>query len=332
MKRCRIGIIGAGRIGKLHAENIYHQLPQFDLVGIADPYVNQDWAQSLAIPMITTNSDELIQHPEIDAVLIASPSNLHTEQIIAASIEKKAVFCEKPLGLTEIDIETTLIMVEHHQTLLQVGFNRRFDPNFSTIQKRVKSGDVGVPHLVQITSRDPLPPPKEYIKASGGLFMDMAIHDFDMARFLMGSDVTEVYATGSVLINQDFAECNDVDTAVIQLRFANGALGVIDNSRKAVYGYDQRVEVFGSEGSLLAKNQTQHAVTHLNQNETQSSNPLYFFLERYQAAYVAELEAFYDAWLHQKSSPVSGNDGLQALRMATAAKKSLQMNQPIRVH
>lgn len=331
IKRCRIGIIGAGRIGKLHAENIVKRIPQFALVGIADPYVDKTWAESLQIPDIQKDVNALIHDDNIDAVLIASPSNLHTEHVIAASNAGKAIFCEKPLGLTIEDIELAMGAVNKNQTLLQVGFNRRFDPTFAHVQQQVQQGAIGKPHLVKITSRDPACPSKEYCETSGGLFMDMAIHDFDMARFLTGSDVTEVYASGAVLINESFAEFNDVDTAIIHLRFANGALGIIDNSRQAVYGYDQRVEVFGAEGSLQANNHTENAVVHLNKSGTRHANPLYFFLERYQAAYVAEMEAFYLAWLNAHPSPVSGNDGLQALRIAMAAKQSLQSNLPVAV-
>lgn len=328
MKRCRIGIIGAGRIGKLHAENLIKRLPQFSLAGIADPFVDRTWGEALSIPKILTDADELIDDDQIDAILIASPSNLHTTQVIAASNKGKAVFCEKPLGLTIEEIEKVIEITDKNKTLLQIGFNRRFDPTFAQVQKQVQAGAIGKPHLVKITSRDPACPSKEYCKTSGGLFMDMAIHDFDMARFLTGSDVTEVYAAGAVLINEDFAEYDDVDTAVIHLRFANGALGIIDNSRQAVYGYDQRVEVFGAEGSLQANNQTEHGVVHLNKTGTRHANPLYFFLERYQAAYLAEMEAFYLAWNNSNESPVTGNDGLQALRIAMAAKKSLQNNLP----
>jgi myo-inositol 2-dehydrogenase/D-chiro-inositol 1-dehydrogenase len=328
MKRCRIGIIGAGRIGKLHAENISNRLPHFELAGIADPHLDIKWAQQLRIPLQSNFAADLIEHPDIDAILIASPSTLHTDQVVAASNAGKAIFCEKPLGLTIDAIEKVINIVDKNKTLLQIGFNRRFDPTFARIQKQVQNGDVGRMHLLKITSRDPACPTKEYCSTSGGLFMDMAIHDFDMARFLTGSDVTEVYAAGAVLINPDFAEFNDVDTAIIYLRFENGALCVIDNSRQAVYGYDQRVEVFGERGSLQANNQPQHGVVHLDQTGTKHANPLYFFLERYQSAYIAEMEAFYHAWLENKSSPVSAHDGLQALRIAMAAKHSLESNQP----
>lgn len=330
-KRCRIGVIGAGRIGKLHAENIAYRLPQFKLMGIADPYLDIDWAKSLHVPIITQESHELLHHSDIDAVIIASPSNMHIQQVLTASKLKKAIFCEKPLGLTEEDIENCLSQIKQDKTLLQIGFNRRFDPNFANIAMRVRAGEIGMPQLLRITSRDPACPSKEYARNSGGIFMDMTIHDFDMARFLMNSEITEVYAAGAVLINPDFKEFNDIDTATVQLRFENGALGVIDNSRQAVYGYDQRVEVFGAQGMLIAENQKQNNVLQYHREGTQASNPEYFFLERYQTAYIMELEAFYEAWLNHKESSVNGYDGLQALRIANAANASLRTNKAIKV-
>lgn len=328
-KICRIGIVGAGRIGKLHAENIVFHLPQFKLEAIADPFLDRHWAEKLEIPHTSDKTDEVLYHSDLDAVLIASPSHWHLKQIIAASSSHKAIFCEKPIGLDEEEIESVLKIVESNNTLLQLGFNRRFDPNFANIQKRVQVGEVGAPHILRITSRDPACPSKEYCATSGGIFMDMSIHDFDMARFLMQSEIVEVYATGAVLINPDFEQFHDVDTAIIQLRFANGALGVIDNSRQAIYGYDQRIEVFGSDGMLLAENQIEHTVTRYSRGMTDSAKPQYFFLERYHQAYLAELHAFYDAWNTNASSPVSGFDGLQALRIAKAAKQSLETHLPV---
>lgn len=327
--RCKIGIVGAGRIGKLHAEQIKAHLPQFELVAIADPNIDVHWAQNLSIRNVSRQVEEVLFHTDLDAVLIASPSTLHLEHIRAASEAGKAIFCEKPIGLDEDEILVTLDLVNKQRTFLQLGFNRRFDPSFSLLQKRVQSGEIGVPHLIKITSRDPACPSKEYCATSGGIFLDMSIHDFDMARFLTRSEVVEVFAMGSVLINPDFKELQDVDTAIVQLRFANGALGVIDNSRQAVYGYDQRVEVFGSEGMLLASNQTEHNVTHFSKTCTANGNPKYFFLQRYQQAYVDELNAFYDAWANNKPSPVSGEDALQALRIAKAAHYSLHNNKPV---
>ncbi|MDP1603353.1 MAG: inositol 2-dehydrogenase [Legionella sp.] len=325
---CKVGIIGAGRIGKLHAENIRH-LPQFSLTAIGDPALDTAWASSLQIPFTTKDTDEIINHQGIDAIIIASPSTLHIEQIKAASNAGKAIFCEKPIGLIEADIQSALQVVNANNSLLQLGFNRRFDPSFAALQQRIKQGEIGAPHIIRITSRDPACPSKEYCATSGGIFMDMTIHDFDMARFLSSSEVVEVYATGAVLINPDFEAFNDVDTAIVQLRFANGALGVIDNSRQAVYGYDQRIEVFGAKGMLLAENQHENGVKYYSPEIIKSAKPLYFFLERYQQAYLDELRAFYDAWVNKTPSPVSGSDGLQALRIAKAAQTSLETKQPV---
>lgn len=328
-KLCRIGVIGAGRIGKLHAEHIRYHLPQFDLQVLADPNLDMNWAERLSIPTLSNRVEDILFHPELDAVLIASPSSLHLDHISAASEAGKAIFCEKPIGLNEDKITTVLEQVKANNTLLQLGFNRRFDPSFANLQRRVHAGEIGAPHIIKITSRDPACPPTDYIATSGGMFMDMTIHDFDMARFLAQSEVTEVYATGAVLISEDFKLHNDIDTAIIQLRFANGALAVIDNSRQAVYGYDQRIEVFGAQGMLLAANQLEHSVTHYSNASTAQANPEYFFLERYHQAFIAELASFYDAWLHNKPSPVSGEDGLQTLRIAKAALKSLETRLPV---
>lgn len=331
METCRIGIIGAGRIGKIHAENMYRHLPQFQLMGIADPYMDLNWAETLNVSLLTADCDEIIHHPDIDAVLIASPSSLHIEQIMAAIRAKKAIFCEKPIGLSEEEIRTCLSEVESQHTLLQVGFNRRFDPSFAYLQERVQAGEIGQPHIIRITSRDPACPSLDYIKTSGGMFMDMTIHDFDMMRFVCHSEVVEVFAIGAVLIKPEFAEYNDIDTATIHLRFANGSLGVIDNSRQAIYGYDQRIEVFGSKGMLLAHNQNQHRVETWNTTGRSKALPPYFFLERYHIAYIAELKAFYQTWVNAKPSLVSGEDGLQALRIAKAAQHSLMTQQLVRI-
>ena len=328
---CRIGIIGAGRIGRLHAENIQSKLPQFQLLGIADPYLDTAWADGLGIPLCGTSPEALLTHPDIDAVLIASPSSRHIEHLVMASDAGKAIFCEKPLGLTEADILLALKVIHQNNTFLQLGFNRRFDPHFANIQQRVSRDEIGHPHVLKITSRDPCCPSKEYIAQSGGLFMDMTIHDFDMARFIMNSEVIEVFASGAVLINPEFEALQDIDTAIVQLRFANGALGVIDNSRQAVYGYDQRLEVFGREGMLWADNQLQHGVHKLDKYSSSAANPHYFFLERYQQAYINELTAFYDAFSRQAPSPVPGSAGLQALRIAIAAQASLLSHQPVHV-
>lgn len=328
-KQCRIGVIGAGRIGKLHAEHIKYHLPQFKLLAIADPNLDKKWADNLSIPCLSNKVEDVLFHSELDAILIASPSNLHLEHLQAASESGKAVFCEKPIGLHKDDIISALKLVKANNTLLQIGFNRRFDPSFAHLQKRVQAGEIGAPHIVKITSRDPACPPISYVATSGGMFMDMTIHDFDMARFLTQSEVVEVYATGARLINPDFEAYNDVDTAIIQLRFANGALGVIDNSRQALYGYDQRIEVFGAKGMLQAANQVEHSVTHYTQTSTAAANPLYFFLERYHQAFIAQLHSFYESWANNKPGAVSGEDALKALEIALAANQSLETQQPV---
>ncbi|KTC87740.1 MULTISPECIES: inositol 2-dehydrogenase [Legionella] len=328
-KKCKIGIIGAGRIGKLHATNIKYRLPQFEVAAIADPNLDENWAKSLDISIIGSCADELIFNKDLDALLLASPSNLHCAQIKAASNAGKAIFCEKPIGLSEEEIRSALEVVEGNKTLLQLGFNRRFDPSFASLQKKLKSGAIGNSQLIRITSRDPVCPSKEYCATSGGMLMDMTIHDFDMARFLTASEVVEVYAMGAILINPDFEAYNDIDTAIIQLRFANGALGVIDNSRQAVYGYDQRIEAFGSQGMLLAENQLNNSVKTYSAQQSNFANPLYFFLERYEQAFIAELTAFYESWTNKASSVVSGFDGLQAHLIAKAAKQSLETNLPV---
>lgn len=328
-KKCHIGIIGAGRIGKLHAQHIQDYLPQFTLTAIADPEIDIDWAQSLSIKQISKEAEDILHDPNLDAVLIASPSTLHIEQIIQATKAGKAIFCEKPIGLNEEDILSILNLLKANNTLLQLGFNRRFDPSFSTMQQRIQAGEIGKTQLLKITSRDPACPPESYIASSGGLFMDMSIHDFDMARFIMQSEVVEVYTTGAVLINPQFEAYEDVDTAITQLRFANNTLAVIDNSRQAVYGYDQRIEVLGEKGMLLVTNQLEHSVLHYSKNTTTQANPQYFFLERYQQAFIAELRAFYDAWVNNKQSPVSALDGLQAHKIAKAAQHSLKTGLPV---
>lgn len=326
---CRIGILGAGRIGKRHAENLSQHLPMFKLLAIADPDINEKWAKSLNIKHVFNEAAPLIHHPDLDAILIASPSALHVEHILAASAAKKAIFCEKPLGVSEDKIPELLAKLEKDNTFLQVGFNRRFDENFAYLKQCIMGNDIGSPQLISITSRDPVCPPTEYAKTSGGLFFDMSIHDFDMARFLMGSDIIEVFATGARLIDPQLEIFEDVDTAIIQLRFASGALGVINNSRQAIYGYDQRVEVLGSKGLLQAENSLNNTVKLFNQTETLLANPKYFFLERYHQAFLSEMKAFYQAWSEKAPSPVSALEAYKAMNVAFAANRSLKSGQPV---
>ncbi|MDP6211745.1 MAG: inositol 2-dehydrogenase [SAR324 cluster bacterium] len=331
MKPVTFGIIGAGRIGKLHADNLLNRVDGARLKAITDPFLDEDWAASRNIPLTGKDHRILLDDPEIDAILIGSPSAEHAPQMIECAEAGKHIFCEKPIALDPEIIRNALAEVDKSGVKLQVGFNRRFDPNFSSVQNQVASGALGAPHIIRITSRDPAPPPAEYVAGSGGMFLDMTIHDFDMARFLSGSEVTEVHAYGTVLVDPEIGKAGDIDTAVISLKFANGALGIIENSRKAVYGYDQRVEVFGAKGTAIADNNTPTSMIVLNESGTIRDKPLYFFLERYKTAFVSEMQAFVDAIREDKPTLVSGKDGLIPVLIAMAAKESLKTGNPVQV-
>ena len=330
-KTVTFGIIGAGRIGKLHADNLLSRVEGARLKAITDPFLDEEWAASRNIPVTGKDHRIMLDDPEIDAILIGSPSVEHAPQLIECAEAGKHIFCEKPIALDPEIIRNALAEVDKSGVKLQVGFNRRFDPNFSAVQQQVSSGALGEPHIIRITSRDPAPPPADYVAGSGGMFLDMTIHDFDMARFLSGSEVTEVHAYGAVLVDPEIGKAGDIDTAVISLKFANGALGIIENSRKAVYGYDQRVEVFGSKGTVLADNNTPTSMVIFNESGTIRDKPLYFFLERYEKAFVAEMKAFVDAVREKTPTPVSGNDGLATVLIALAAKQSLKSGKPEKV-
>jgi myo-inositol 2-dehydrogenase/D-chiro-inositol 1-dehydrogenase len=332
VEKLNIGIIGAGRIGKLHAENIY-RIPEANIKAISEIFVNniKDWAEGLGIEMVTNDYKDILNDPEINAVLICSPTDTHIQFIIEAAQAGKHIFCEKPISFDITQTKRALEVVMQEGVKLQTGFNRRFDHNFKRVRDMILQGKVGVPHIVKVTSRDPEPPPKEYIKVSGGMFIDMTIHDFDMARFLAGSDVEEVYVQGAVLVDSVFSECNDVDTAITTLKFQNGSLGVIDNSRKAIYGYDQRVEVFGSNGNVTVKNDFSNSAELTTGEGVYQDKPKYFFLERYSEAYVEEIKVFIDCVLNGKDVPVDGNDGMQAELIAQAAQRSLIEGRPVKL-
>ena len=331
MKNLTFGIIGAGRIGKLHADNLLNRVEGARLKAITDPFLDEDWAAYRNIQLTGKDHRIMLEDPEIDAILIGSPSTEHAPQLIECAQAGKHIFCEKPIALDPIIIRNALAEVDKSGIKLQVGFNRRFDPNFSAVQQQVASGALGDPHIIRITSRDPAPPPAEYVAGSGGMFLDMTIHDFDMARFLSGGEVTEVHAYGAVMVDPDIGKAGDIDTAVISLKFDNGALGIIENSRKAVYGYDQRVEVFGAKGTAMADNNTPTSMVVLNESGIIRDKPFYFFLERYEKAFVAEMQAFVDAIREDKPTLVSGKDGLVPVLIAMAAKESLKTGKPVQV-
>jgi myo-inositol 2-dehydrogenase / D-chiro-inositol 1-dehydrogenase len=329
-----IGIIGAGRIGKIHAENIAYFIPQAKIKAIADVNMTpviEAWAKELGVQTVTKDPRVLFEDKGIHAIVICSSTDTHADFVVQAATAGKHVFCEKPVDTTIAKVKAALEAVEKAKVKLQVGFNRRFDHNFKRVRELVDSGAIGSPQIIKITSRDPAPPPVSYVAVSGGIFLDMMIHDFDMARFQAGSEVVEVFAQGAVLVDEAIGKAGDVDTAIVTLRFANGALGVIDNSRKAVYGYDQRVEVFGSKGSAAAENDAPSTVRLSTEAGVSGDKPLYFFLERYKEAFIAEMRAFIECVASGTTTPVTGEDGLQDLYVALAAKKSLAEGRPVKL-
>jgi myo-inositol 2-dehydrogenase/D-chiro-inositol 1-dehydrogenase len=329
MRTITVGVLGAGRIGRLHSENLF-KMPGVRVKSIADPYTDfSTWPP----PHVATGTDPdlVLKDAEVEAVLICSPTPTHAPLTEAAAKAGKHIFCEKPVDLDPDHIRRTLEVVERAGVKMQVGFNRRFDPTFARVRRAVTEGDVGDIHIVKITSRDPEAPPVSYVESSGGIFLDMTIHDFDMLRFVTGSEVETVHAMGAVLIDPAIGKAGDVDTAVTTLKMANGALAVIENSRQAVYGYDQRVEVFGSKGSAEAGNETANRVTFSTVTGVRGDNPLYFFLERYQASFVAEMEAFFACIREDADPPVGGRDGLMSVLIGRAAVRSMADNRPVTV-
>jgi myo-inositol 2-dehydrogenase/D-chiro-inositol 1-dehydrogenase len=329
MRTITAGVLGAGRIGKIHANNLM-AMPGVRLKAIVDPYADfKEWPGS----GVTTSKDpeEVLNDRAIEAVVICSPTPSHADLTEAAAKAGKHVFCEKPIDVDPGRIRATLKTVEKSGVKFQVGFNRRFDPTFARVRQAVVNGEVGDVYLVRVTARDPAAPPIAYVKTSGGMFADMTIHDFDMARFLSGSEVEEVHAYGAVLVDPAIGAAGDIDTAVISMRLASGALAVIENSRQAVFGYDQRVEVLGSKGGIEAFNETPARAVLRSSAGVRHENPLYFFLERYQRSFVIELEAFFASIRDDKEPPVGGNDGLMDLLICLAASKSLVENRPVKV-
>ncbi|MBT2736970.1 inositol 2-dehydrogenase [Bacillus sp. ISL-7] len=333
MTSLTVGIIGAGRIGKLHVDNL-RKIPQIRIKSVSDVVIDhlEAWGKEKQIEVLTNDYHELLEDPDIQAVFICSPTNTHATIIKEAALAGKDIFCEKPVSFSVEETEEALAVVEKAGVKLQIGFNRRYDPNFRRIQTLVKDGQIGQPHILRITSRDPQPPGVDYVKASGGLFMDMMIHDFDMARYVMGSEVIEVSAAGAVLVDPAIGEVGDIDTAIVTLKFDNGALGVIDNSRQAVYGYDQRLEVFGEKGAAQAENNRPTTVEVSTAEAVTLDKPLYFFLERYNQAYIDEVVEFTRSILEKKEVACTGFDGLQAQRIAKAAKESLEKGAPVQLN
>jgi len=327
----RIGVLGVGRIGKMHAELVARQVPGASLAMVQD--INAEAAAAVAAELdvpFTTSIDELLDSGDVDAVAICSSTDTHVPLMIAAAGAGKAIFCEKPVSLDLAKVDEGLAAVDAGAVPLQIGFNRRFDPSHASVRAAVVDGSVGDVHIVRITSRDPAPPPIPYIKVSGGLFLDMMIHDFDMARFVTGSEVVDVYAQAAVRVDPAIGDAGDVDTAVVMLTHENGCITTIDNSRQAVYGYDQRVEAFGSGGMAASENPLNHTGMRRSAAGTISQTIPYFFLDRYIPSYIDEWKAFVSYVTSGGPSPVSAADGRAPLVIGLAAWKSYHEGRPVR--
>lgn len=331
--KLHVGVIGAGRIGQVHAKHLAHHIPNAKLQIVAD--IDEQAAQACAdefdVPRSLQDYRVLLDEPAIDAIVICSSTDTHTQIIEEAAAAGKHIFCEKPIAFTLAEIDRARAAVERAGVKFQVGFNRRFDPSFRRVREAVERGEIGEPHLLHLISRDPAPPPLDYIRSSGGLFFDMTIHDFDMARFLVASEVDEVYTAAAVRVDPAIGKVGDLDTAVITLQFENGVIGTIDNSREAIYGYDQRAEVFGSGGRVQSKNQFPNSVVMSNGQHVRRDLPLNFFMERYVESYRVEMQEFVDAVLDDRPVPVGGEDGRISVVMSVAARKSYDENRPVQL-
>jgi len=329
----KLGLIGAGRIGSLHAEHLTSRIPEVDLLMVADTVegVANKCAERHAIPTATHDYHAILEDPEIQAVVICSSTDTHATIIAEAAQAGKHIFCEKPIALNLSSIDRALDAVERAGVKLQIGFNRRFDASYRRVRQAVEQGEIGHVHLLHLISRDPAPPPLEYIRVSGGIFLDMTIHDFDMARFLMGSEVEELYVQAGVMNDLAIGTAGDVDTAMTMMRFSNGGIATIDNSRRTAYGYDQRVEILGSTGAISIGNMYPNMAIISDGHSIRRDLPLHFFVERYAESFLTEMKAFVHAVLHDVPVPVTGQDGRVPIVMALAAGKSLVEGRPVRL-
>ncbi|VAW13674.1 Myo-inositol 2-dehydrogenase 1 [hydrothermal vent metagenome] len=332
MDKIKVAVAGLGRIGKIHLKNLCRNFPELEVVGVMDIFDESEAiADEFNVPVFTKDYDKLLAIPGLDAVVICSPTDTHADYVVKAAKAGKQIFCEKPLDLSLERVKEVLKIINRCDVRLMLGFNRRFDPEFKKIRQLVLSDAIGDPQIVKITSRDPEPPPIEYIKVSGGMFLDMTIHDFDMARYISGKQVKEVFANGAVMIDPAIGEAGDIDTAVIILTFEDNTMAVIDNSRKAVYGYDQRLEVFGSKGMAQAENNFPNSHKLYTESGVSGDLPLHFFLGRYDASYNQELREFVDAIISGDDMPVDGEDGLLSIAIGLAAKKSVEEKRPVKI-
>jgi myo-inositol 2-dehydrogenase / D-chiro-inositol 1-dehydrogenase len=332
-QQLNLALIGVGRIGKVHAEHLSHRIPEARLAAISDVNVEeaQACAARLGVDRVEADHQVLLQDPGIDAVVICSPTDMHARMIEEAAQAGKHIFCEKPIAQKLDAIDCALDAVRNAGVKLQIGFNRRFDANFARVRRAIVEGEIGEPHLLHIVSRDPAPPPIAYIMVSGGIFLDMTIHDFDMARFLTGSEVVEVYTAAAVRVDAAIGAAGDLDTALVVLKFENGVIATIDNSRRAVYGYDQRVEVLGSNGAIAVDNNYPNTAVLSGADRVHRDLPLNFFMERYTESFLTEMRAFVRAVIDDSPVPVTGEDARVPVVMGIAARKSYDENRPVRL-
>jgi len=332
-KKVRFGILGGGRMGRLHGKNLAFRIPGAEVAAVSDPVEKAaaECAGECGCATWHADAGRIFDDRDIDAVLICSYTDQHAVQIIRAARARKHIFCEKPIALGLDKIDEALAAVEKAGVKLQIGFNRRFDPGFSRAHDMVMEGKIGTPHLVRITSRDPGLAPMEYVETSGGIYVDMTIHDFDMARWIIGSEVEELYAMGNVLVEPRLRDLGDVDTTIVMLRYVSGALGAIDNSREAVYGYDQRLEIFGSGGCVVVGNESPNRAELSDQDGVHADKPLYFFVERYEQSYLNEMNHFVDCVVNDRIPSVAGIDGRIPVVMGMAAGRSQRENRPVKV-
>ncbi len=324
--------MGMGRIGKIHFNNIQQHFPNAEIIAVADTLYNKStFANEYGHTFFSNNPEEAINFPGVDAVLICTPTSSHADLIEKSIAGKKNIFCEKPMDLSLERTKALALLAEKAGVMLMLGFNRRFDPDFMQAKKSIREGKIGDVQIVKITSRDPGLPPIDYIKKSGGLFMDMAIHDFDMARYIMGKEVVEVFSKGLVLVDKLVGEAGDIDTALTTLTFEDGTYAVIDNSRKAIYGYDQRLEIFGNGGMIQVDNNLHNRNIYYNAEGIHQALPLDFFMDRYAKSYLNEMMLFIDSLVNDTPSPVGGADGVQATLIASAAKMSMELGRPVKL-
>ena len=326
----KIGVIGLGRIGKVHLENIQYHIPNAKVVAVCSGSEKGfAFAKERGVQKCYTILQQMLAEVELDAVVLASPTALHFEHLKLVIAAQKHIFCEKPIDLSLENVQFIKKELEQNPVKFMVGFNRRYDPTILSIKKQLDQQKLGQPQSIKLTSRDPGPPPMEFIKTSGGLFLDMAIHDFDLASYLMGSEVTEVYATASVFGELPLESVGDVDTAVTLLKFKNKGFATIENSRNSVYGYDQRLEIFGSKGMLSSTNKADTTVSFSDQEGIHLPKPVGFFIERYKASYLNIMKAFIKALEQNETPELSFQDGLHSLAISLAAKKSSEENRSV---